>query len=172
MLRQSDLDSLLAHLNRLSIEPTPIAEEVFTKLAFGNRKDGVVLVAAEPKQQLDQIRVPESAFVGVLESVEKPGNLGAIVRTADAAGVSALVVADGGTDLFNHNVIRASLGAIFRMPITAAKAPDVLNWLRRNRFNIFAARVDANVVYRDVDYRGKTAVVLGSESRGLSRPMI
>jgi RNA methyltransferase, TrmH family len=107
-------------------------------------------------------------LVAVLEGVEKPGNLGAVLRSADAAGVSAVVVADGRTDLYNPNAIRASLGTIFTMPVCEAASGEVLAWLRRRQFQIVAARVGGSVPYTDVDYRGPTAIVLGGEAPGLS----
>ncbi len=149
-------------------KPTLVTREVFQKLAFGDRGEGVVLVAALPHTSLEQLPFSAQAVIGVLEHVEKPGNLGAIVRTADAAGVSAVVVADGGTDLYNPNAIRASLGAIFRVPVAAASACDVRGWLESHGAHVFAARVDASVLYTQVEYRRPCAIVLGSESHGLS----
>jgi TrmH family RNA methyltransferase len=91
-----------------------------------------------------------------------------VLRSADAAGVSAVIVADGRTDLFNPNAIRASLGTIFTMPVCEAASGDVLAWLRQRRFQIVAARVDGPVHYAKVDYRLPTAIVLGGEAPGLS----
>ncbi len=164
----SSLLDLISSLDPSVVTPTLVTPEVFDKIAFGNRSEGIVLIAAEPAMQLDQLEPPADALICVLEQVEKPGNLGAILRTADAAGVFAVIVADGGTDLYNHNAIRASLGAIFRLPVCAAPAVQVRNWLNAREFTIFAARVDGSVSYTSVSYRGKAAVVLGSEARGLS----
>jgi TrmH family RNA methyltransferase len=150
------------------VEPTLVTREVFQKLAYGDRGEGVVLVAALPRTSLEQLPFSAQAVIGVLEHVEKPGNLGAIVRTADAAGVSAVVVADGDTDLYNPNAIRASLGAIFRVPVAAASARDVRGWLESHGAHVFTARVDATVPYTQVEYRRPCAIVLGSESQGLS----
>ena len=102
-------NQLVAQAAARGVKPTLVTREVFQKLAFGDRGEGVVLVAALPHTSLEQLPFSAQAVIGVLEHVEKPGNLGAIVRTADAAGVSAVVVADGGTDLYNPNAIRASL---------------------------------------------------------------
>jgi TrmH family RNA methyltransferase len=106
--------------------------------------------------------------VAVVESIEKPGNLGAVLRSADAAGVSAVVATGGGTDIFNPNVIRASLGTVFTLPVRSASSDDALNWLSEHRLNVFTARVDAPRLYTDVAYTGPTAIVLGSEFAGLS----
>lgn len=107
-------------------------------------------------------------LVAILEGIEKPGNLGAVLRTADAAGISALIVADGGTDLYNPNAIRASLGAIFTLPVCAASSTETLAWLRAGNWQIVVARVEGGKPYTDIDYRRQTAIVLGSEAHGLS----
>ena len=104
----------------------------------------------------------------MLEGVEKPGNIGAVLRSADAAGVSALIVADGGTDLFNPNTIRASLGTIFTVPVCSASAAAVRDWLLAAKLAIFAARVDAEAIYSDADFTRPAAIVLGSEAAGLT----
>jgi TrmH family RNA methyltransferase len=121
-----------------------------------------------PQPKLADLELPETPLVVVLEGVEKPGNVGAVLRSADAAGVSALIVADAGTDLFNPNAIRASLGAIFSVPTCAATSAETLDWLRRQKLSIHAARVDGSVLYTEADYRGGCALVLGAESSGLS----
>jgi TrmH family RNA methyltransferase len=112
--------------------------------------------------------LPADPLLAVIEGVEKPGNLGAVLRTADGAGVSAVIVAESGTDLFNPNVIRASLGTIFSVPVAVASTGDVLAWLRERGIRIVAARVQASIDYTSADYRGAVAIALGSEARGLS----
>jgi TrmH family RNA methyltransferase len=145
-----------------------VAAPAFAKIAYGNRTEGVVLVAEQPERRLSDFQPAANPLICVVERVEKPGNVGAILRTADAAGVSAVIVADGITDLYNHNAIRASLGAIFHVPLFAASAADTLEFLHRLQCSTYAAQVDASRPYTDVDYRGPTAVVLGSEAEGLS----
>ena len=155
-----------AHAAKVSLlEVTP---PVMEKLAYGQRVEVVVAVAATPQRTLADLRLGDSALVSVVEGVEKPGNLGAILRTADAAGVSALIVADGGTDLYNPNAIRASLGAIFTVPVASAASAATLDWLRQHHFRIFAARVDGTTIYTDANYTGRTAILLGSEAHGLT----
>ncbi len=161
-------DQLAARAAARGLELTRVTREVFRKLAFGDRGEGVVLVAALPHTSLEQLSVSPDAVIGVVEHVEKPGNLGAVLRTADAAGVTAVLVADGCTDLHNPNAIRASLGAIFRVPVAAAGAAEVRTWLAAHGVWIFAARVDATTLYTDVAYPRPCAIVLGSESQGLS----
>lgn len=167
-LHDPEIEAIIELLQPHRIGPTLATAEVFQKLAFGNRTEGIVLVAREPQPSLQDLRLPDDALICVLEGVEKPGNLGGIVRTADAAGLAAVLMADGGTDIFNPNAIRASLGAIFRIPVCAASTADVIQWLRKNGFAIFAARVDGALDYANADYRGKSALVLGSEAEGLT----
>jgi TrmH family RNA methyltransferase len=147
------------------VEVTP---PVFRKLAFGHRAEGLLAVAEMPLARLTDLVLGEDPLVAVLERVEKPGNVGAVLRTADAAGVSALVVADARTDLYNPNVIRASLGTIFTLPVVQATTDETLAWLCGRRLTIFAARVDAAISYTEADFRGPAAIVLGSEAEGLT----
>jgi RNA methyltransferase, TrmH family len=151
-----------------SAERIEVTPHVMEKLAFGHRVEGVVAVARPPQRTLADLKLQGKAIVAVVEGAEKPGNLGAIVRTADAAGVAAVIVAGGGTDLYNPNAIRASLGAIFTVPICGATSENALAWLRQNQFRLFAARVDAPAEYTTADFRGRTAIALGSEAHGLS----
>lgn len=159
---------LLAALPDCGAEILRVTEPVFEKLSFGHRAEGVLGVAEMPRPALADLRLPGRPLVAVLEAVEKPGNVGAVLRSADAAGVSALILADARTDLYNPNAVRSSLGTIFTMPVCTAATVDTLDWLRHHRLAIYAARVDASLPYTQLDYRGPTAVVLGSEAEGLS----
>ena len=162
------LASMLGKFDASGAKVFCVDQPVFEKLAFGDRAEGVLAVAATPETHLEECQLPESPLVAVLEGVEKSGNVGAVVRSADAAGLDTVVVADGRTDLFNPNAIRASLGTIFTLPVCAAASAETIAWLHRNDLAIYAARVDGAVPYTDVDYRSGTAIVLGSEAKGLS----
>jgi TrmH family RNA methyltransferase len=164
----ADCGRLLERIAAMPVRQTEVSSAVFERLAFGQRAEGIVAVARPPLTTLDDLRLPACPLVAVLEGVEKPGNIGAVLRSADAAGVSALIVADGGTDLYNPNTIRASLGTIFTVPVCAASAAAARDWLSRQRIPIFAARVDAAALYTDIDLTGPAAIVLGSEAAGLS----
>lgn len=145
-----------------------VTSEVFEKICFGERNDGVVVVAKTPARTLDQLSLPEKPLVAVLEGLEKPGNVGAILRTADGAGVDAVIVAGGGTDLFNPNTIRASLGTVFANNVCTATVAETIEKLREWQLPIVATRPDAEPLYTEVDYREGAAIVLGSEADGLS----
>lgn len=159
---------LLATTEEQGAELIEVSTQVFEKLAFGARAEGMVAVAPTPKTSLGDLSLDKNALVVVLEGVEKPGNVGAVLRSADASGAAAVIVADGRTDLFNPNAIRASLGTIFTVPVAEAPSEDTLAWLREQGFSVFAARVDGSVVYTEVHYTGASAIVLGNEADGLT----
>lgn len=150
------------------VEILEVTRSVFPKIAYGQRELDWVAVAQTPSYQLADLQLPSAALVLVVEQIEKPGNLGAMLRTADAAGCDALLVADPVTDITNPNVIRASLGAVFSLPIAQADSPEVCSWLKAAGMEIMAARVDGAVEYTNADFRGSVALVLGSEAHGLS----
>lgn len=149
-------------------ETMQVSRPVFEKLAFGDRQEGLVAVAQVVPRSLADWQPPPQPLIGVLESLEKPGNVGAVLRSADGAGLSAVIVAGRGTDLFNPNVVRASLGTIFSVPVFSAGSEECLKWLKRHGIAIYAARVDAERSYTDVDFGAAAAIVLGSESKGLA----
>jgi TrmH family RNA methyltransferase len=143
-----------------------VTPEVFTKLAFGERAEGAVMVARRPQRSLNDLSLSEPPLIAVLEGVEKPGNVGAVVRSADGAGVSALLTIGG--DPYAPQAIRASLGAVFSLPVCEAANHEALSWLMIRRISIFAALVEGAIRYDQADFRGPAAVVLGSEAHGLS----
>src|SRR5262245_35095084 len=150
-----------------SIEYTEVGERAFERLAYGDRADGVILVVRAPQAALEDLQLPAQPLVVVTDDVEKPGNVGAILRSADAAGADALI-AIGGTDLFNPNVIRASVGTVFAVPVATASPEAAARWLRDRQIRLVAARVDAERLHVEVDLRGAVAIVLGSEATGLT----
>ena len=161
------VSTILEAVRLKGIELVTVAPAVLERLAFGDRLDGVVAVARVPDVGLGHLSVSDPALVVVIEGLEKPGNLGAILRTADAVGGS-VIAADPRTDLFNPNAIRASLGTIFTVPIASASTSDTRAWLRERQIPIVAARVDATQPYWSADLRSSVAIALGSETHGLS----
>lgn len=144
-----------------------VAVTAFTKLAYGERASGCVAVAKIWPHALAQLQLPPQPLVVVVEGLEKPGNLGALLRTANAAGVAAVIATGDGTDWFNPNTVRASVGAIFAVPIATASSAETQAWLTTQGLRVFAARVDAAVPYTNISYREPCALVLGSEAHGL-----
>ena len=145
----------------------PVGERVLDSLAYGDRSEGVVATVRIPDLSLGGLRLTADPLVVVLEGVEKPGNLGAVLRSADGAGADAVVAADPRTDLFNPNAVRASLGTLFAVPVAAGPSAEVRDRLLERGLRLVAARVDAAVDYTDADLTGPVAIVLGSEAAGL-----
>lgn len=145
-----------------------VTSEVFDKLCFGGRTEGVIVIARTPTRSLEELQLPDRPLIAVLAGLEKPGNVGAILRTADGAGLDAVIVAGGNTDLFNPNTIRASIGTVFSPNIVAATVEETLAKLRAWQLPIIATRPQAKKLYTEVDYREGAAIVLGGEADGLS----
>ena len=168
LIRTAEAERAVKRLAIAGARSMRISPEVLAKVAFGNRSDGVAAIVRVPDTSLEGLSLAPDGLLVVIESVEKPGNFGAILRTADGAGADAVIAADPLTDLFNPNAIRASLGTIFSVPIATATTEDARRWLISHGIRPIAARVDARRVYTDVDFRGPIAIVLGSEADGLS----
>ncbi|HEX6868137.1 MAG TPA: TrmH family RNA methyltransferase [Candidatus Limnocylindrales bacterium] len=155
-------------LRALGVAIRPVTEAVLAKVAFGERAEGLVAVVRIPATDLARLALPEGALVVVIEGVEKPGNLGAVLRSADGAGADAVIAASPRTDIYNPNTIRASAGTAFALQLAAAPTADVLAWLHTEGFRIVAARVDGATSYLDIDLTGRVAIALGTEADGLS----
>ena len=168
LIRSPDAQDALRRLEIAGTAVLEVSQGVIAKVGFGGRSEGVVAVVRTPETGLDRLVISPAPLLVVVESIEKPGNLGAILRTADGAGADGVIAADPLTDPFNPNAIRASLGTIFSVPLATATAAATLDWLEANRIRPIAARVDAPQLYSEVDLRGPIAIVLGSEADGLS----
>jgi len=144
-----------------------VTEPVLSKIAFGQHHRDAVALFEEPRRSLQDLRLGVMPVIVVLDGIEKPGNVGAVFRSADAIGADAVVICEGGCDLFNPSVIRASLGTIFAVPAAQANRTDTIAWLRQHECKIVSARVDAKSCYWDIDYRQSIAIVIGSEANGL-----
>jgi len=149
-------------------EAISVNRGVFEKMSYRENPDGWLAVFPVPRTTLEDLNLSEFPLLIVVESVEKPGNLGAILRTADAAGVDALLVCDPRVDLWNPNVVRASRGAVFSVPVVESDNASALAWLRGRRMRILAATPYANLTYSDVDLREPVAIAVGTEDEGLT----
>ncbi len=168
LLAGSDARAALDLLIAGSVPMTSVSESVFARLAFGGRAEGLVLVVRTPSTAIADLILGPDPLLVVIEGVEKPGNVGAVLRTADGAGIDAVIAASPVTDLYNPNAIRASAGTIFGLPLAAASSGEVLSWLQARDIRIATARVDADLAYTDADLTGALAIVLGAEADGLT----
>ena len=164
----ADASAALDALQRSGAPLIEVSSAVLAKIAFGDRSDGLVAVIRSPSVALEGLAPGMHPLVVVVEALEKPGNLGAIMRTADAVGASAVIAADPRTDVFNPNAIRASVGTIFSVPLAVATASQALDWLVGHGLTAIAARVDAPQPYGEADLGGSIAIVL--DCTGSIRP--
>lgn len=146
-----------------------VSEQAFAKVAYREGSDGLLAVAIPNEINFSDLKFEHKPLILVLESVEKPGNLGAIMRTADAAKIDAVIVCDSATDIYNPNAIRSSLGCIFSIPVVVGSTSETINFLKKAGFKIFSAALIQNALnYLSVDYTAASAIVMGSEANGLS----
>ena len=145
-----------------------MSEDVFQKISFGDRREGGVAVCQPRACRLKELEQKECGLFVVVENVEKPGNLGAVLRICDGAGVDALLVSDEQSDIFSPNCIRASTGTVFTVPVVQARRDAVLSFLRQRGALLVAATPLADKVYSQVNLLSALAIVAGSERDGLS----
>jgi len=174
---QGNEPALIVEAQAAGAKVFQLNRDAFAKVAYRERPDGLLAVAPQWRRtlaDLDVLLAGESnlsrptPFLLVVEAIEKPGNLGTILRSADAAGVDALVVCDPVTDLFNPNVVRASTGVLFSVPVIVADSAEVREWLRMHGIRAVATTPAATELHTDTDLRGPLAIVMGSEQYGLS----
>jgi TrmH family RNA methyltransferase len=160
-----------ALLQAAMVAPSEIIEvnrTVMEKIAYRANVPNAVGVFLQPKKHLEYLELPLDPLLLILETVEKPGNLGAILRTADAAGVDAVILCDAQTDWYNPNVIRASLGAVFTLPVFTVPAPEALTWLRQNGIEVFVTHLEASYPYDQCNFNQPAAIVMGTEADGIT----
>ena len=161
--------TLIATLTKQGAAAIEVTSSVMDKIAYGQRTLALIAVVETPDSiELTSLEVTNSEVVFVLEGIENPGNLGAIARTADAAGVAAIILADSECDECNPNAIRSSAGAIFHMPVVHDTSLHIQKWLQSHHFNTFATLVDGSCCYSEVNLTGRTAIVFGTEATGLT----
>ncbi len=157
-------------LSRLpgSVQRAEVSAEVYNKIAYRESTEGIIAEVNTPQKTLSDLALGENPLIIVLESVEKPGNLGAVLRSADAAGVDALIICDPLTDLYNPNLIRSSIGAIFTVPTVACSSQECIDFLKGKGIQILTAQLQDSHLYYDYDMTRGTAIIMGTESTGLS----
>jgi TrmH family RNA methyltransferase len=168
LLQERDDTHLVSLLKQQKVKIIEVTEQVFEKIAFGQRFEGLLALARIPQKSLSDIKPTATSLFVIAEGLEKPGNIGAILRTCDAAGVDGLLLVDAKTDLYNPNVIRASTGTVFSVPTAVTDSQTVLDFLNRYKIKSCSLFPQSEAIYSDLDFTGSIAIVLGSEDQGLS----
>ena len=146
----------------------PVSKEVFEKIAVRESTGGMIAVGEQKVHGLTQLRLSKNPLLLILESVEKPGNLGAVLRTADAAGVDAVIICDPLTDFYNPNVIRSSVGCVFTNQLASASSEETIAWMKEKNIKLFSTYLQASAPYHETDFTNPCAIILGTEATGLS----
>lgn len=165
------LDALVAKAEALNprLGVVQIPAFLYEKVAYRGSTEGIIAEVHSVPRSLEDLRLGENPLVMVLESVEKPGNLGAVLRSADAAGADAVIVCDPLTDIWNPNLIRSSVGAVFSVPVAVCTSADAIAFLKKRGIRILTAQLQDSEWYYDTDMTGATALVMGTESTGLTQ---
>ncbi len=167
-LKDENEERLVADAERAGADAFLCSKAAFVKMAYRERPDGLLMVGPHVSRRLSDLELPANSLVVVTEAIEKPGNLGTILRSADAAKVAAVIVCDRTTDVHNPNVVRASTGTMFSVPIVEATSDEALAFLKEHGFKILAATPHAEKLHFEVDLTGNVAIALGAEQYGLT----
>jgi TrmH family RNA methyltransferase len=172
ILSDKDFDKILGAIEENFCGSTypivEISQQLYDKVAYRGGTEGIIAEMHCKELSLEGLKMKENPLVVILESVEKPGNLGAVLRSADASGVDAVIVCDPLTDMYNPNLIRSSIGAIFTVPVATASSEDTIAWLKSKGIKIYTAQLQDSEWYYDTDMKGGTAIVMGTEATGLT----
>ncbi|MBE9489677.1 MAG: RNA methyltransferase, partial [Bacteroidetes bacterium] len=156
-------------LTNQHIDAIEVSKDVYQKLAYRETTEGIIAIAKTKDLSINNITFKTSdPLILVAEAPEKPGNIGALLRTADAANVDAVIIANPKTDLYNANIIRSSVGCVFTNQIAIGSTPDIIAFLKENKINIYCAALEASIDYYTQDYTKPTAIVVGTEATGLT----
>jgi len=160
----------LSKLSKNQIDLIEINKEVYQKLAYRDTTEGILAVAKTKSLALSDLKLPENPLILVMESIEKPGNIGAMLRTCDAAKIDAVILANSKTDLYNPNIVRSSVGCLFTNQIATATTEETIAFLKEKNIAIFGATLQNSNSYHTQDYTIPSALVVGTEATGLTQP--
>lgn len=166
IISPSELLKLIPHQNEAST--FEVSMDVYKKMAYRENSGGVVVISKMKEHRIGGLRVRETPLYLVVEGVEKPGNLGAIYRTADAAGVDAVIICDPKTDIYNPNTVRASLGCVFTVHTVVTDSLSAMSWLKKHNIQVLCTYLQAAIPYHTADFKLSTAIVMGTEATGIS----
>ena len=155
-------------ITKLTDNPIEISKEVYQKLAYRDTTEGILAVAKTKSLQLADLKLSENPLILVMEAIEKPGNIGAVLRTCDAAKIDAVIIANPKTDLYNPNIVRSSIGCLFTNQIATGSTEEVIDFLIKQNINFYSATLQNSTSYHTQDYTTPTALVVGTEATGLS----
>lgn len=159
----------LHQFSNTSIQFIEISKEVYQKLAYRDTTEGILAVARSKSFSLTSLKLPKNPLILIAEAPEKPGNIGAMLRTADAANLDAVLIANPKTDMFNPNIVRSSVGCLFTNQIATGTTEEIIAFLKEKRINFYAATLQNSTSYHLIDYTQPTALVVGTEATGLSQ---
>lgn len=155
-------------ITKLTDNPIEISKEVYQKLAYRDTTEGILAVAKTKSLQLADLKLSENPLILVMEAIEKPGNIGAVLRTCDAAKIDAVIIANPKTDLYNPNIVRSSVGCLFTNQIATGSTEEVIDYLIQKNINFYSATLQNSTSYHTQNYTLPTALVVGTEATGLS----
>ena len=161
-------ESEIKKITNANIEFIEINKEVYQKLAYRDTTEGILAIAKTKPFQLSDIKLPENPLILIAEAPEKPGNIGALLRTADAANLDAVIIANPKSDLYNPNVVRSSVGCLFTNQIATGTTQEIIDFLKENNINFYCATLQNSTSYHTQDYTKPTAIVVGTEATGLT----
>lgn len=171
IISEIEIQNVIANSNvtdKNAIEFIEINKEVYQKLAYRDTTEGIIAVAKIKTLRLSDLKLSENPLILVLEAIEKPGNIGAMLRTADAANIDAVLIANSKTDLYNPNIVRSSVGCLFTNQIASASSEEIVSYLKENKIAIFGATLQNATLYNTKNYTVPSALVVGTEATGLS----
>jgi len=171
LIDEAALSGIIKHLDNTT-DVVEISVAVFNRLAYRADSGGVIALAEPAKGTLSYLTVKDNPIYLFIETVEKQGNLGALLRTADAAAVDGVIVCDTGTDLYNPNVIRSSIGCLFTLPLVICTSQQAIDWLKKSGINICATFLHTTSFYHQADFNKPTAIVMGAEATGISKEWV
>lgn len=163
-----DIDTFLNKNQLDHIELIEISKEVYQKLAYRDTTEGIVGIAKSKSHRLDDLKLSKNPLILIAEGLEKPGNLGALLRTADAANIDAIIIANPKSDIYNPNIVRSSVGCLFTRQIAVATSEETIDYLKKANINIYCATLQDSTKYHTQNYNLPTALVVGTEATGIT----
>jgi len=170
IVEYSEVEKIVGKVKNINL--FQVTHDVYSKVAYRENAGGLIIVAKPRQHLLENINVEDNPLLLVIEGVEKPGNIGAILRTADAAGISGIIICDPLTDLYNPNTIRASLGCVFTQSIALCSSVEAIGWLKKKGIQIIATHLRASKPYFQIDFTLPSAIVMGTEATGITETWI